>query len=83
MRAVLHPVPGERVVHRRRDALAREADVDCDRARALEEPIEMRLKADQPAVDEAEPFPDAVAQDKPLSKTETRASLRGTNSRFT
>ena len=84
VRAVGHAVAVERVLHRLDDAVARQADVERDRARALEQPVEMGVEADQPALHQAQPFPDAVAQHEAAeSNTETRASLRGTNAPFT
>jgi hypothetical protein len=62
MCAVGHAVLVERVLHRLDDTVARQTDVELDRACALEQPVEMGVQADQPAFDQAQPFPDTVAQ---------------------
>ena len=83
VRAVGHAVAVERVLHRLDHTRAGQADVELDRARALEQPVEMGVQADQPALDQAQPFPHAVAQHEARIEHRDRASLRGTNAPLT
>ncbi len=62
MRAVFHAVPVERVLDRLDHARAVEADIEIDHARAFEQPVHVRIEADQPALHETQSLPHAVTQ---------------------
>ena len=59
-----HAVLRQRVEDGLRQLGARHADVERDRGRAFVQAVEVRVEADQAALHQAQPFPDAVAEDE-------------------
>ena len=62
MHAGLHPICGKGLVQCRDDLVPRHADVERDGAGALEQPVEMGIEKQKPALVQAQALPHAIAQ---------------------
>ncbi len=65
MGAVGHPIGVQGALDGRHDMVPAQADVEIDRPRPSEQPVQVRLEEQQPALVQPQAFPDPVAKGEP------------------